>query len=124
MHRESRAWQVDGKPLQLGMQQPEIGTHPPPVKIQSNANRPIKLREARRYICSRPMYRFQHPEYLWLLTTVPLLAGLFVWLLLWRSRAVRRLGERSLIADQILGRIPGRVALKGVLMMLSLGIAI
>ncbi len=70
------------------------------------------------------MYRFQHPEYLWLLAAVPLVVLLFAGMLVWRGSLLRRLGAASLINAQFLGRIPGRTALKAALLALSLAIAI
>ena len=69
------------------------------------------------------MFRFQHPEYLFLLAAVPVLAALFIVLLLWRSRIMRTLGEQRLIVSQMLGRIPGRITLKAILVLLALSVA-
>ena len=70
------------------------------------------------------MLRFQHPEYLILLVLLPLLVLLFAALLFWRSRIMRVIGETKLVAEQLLGRIPGRITLKAVLLLLALSIAI
>jgi Ca-activated chloride channel family protein len=70
------------------------------------------------------MFRFQHPEYLFLLFAVPLLLGLFVLLLLWRNRKLRALGKPALVSAQVLGRIPGRATAKAVVFLLALAVAI
>lgn len=70
------------------------------------------------------MFRFQHPEYLLLLAVVPVLLGLFLLLLFWRSRKLRALGNPKLVSGQILGKIPGRLTLKSLLYLVALAIAI
>lgn len=55
---------------------------------------------------------------------VPLLVALFIMLLLWRRRTTKALGEQHLTAAQLVGRIPGRVTLKAILILLALSIAI
>jgi Ca-activated chloride channel family protein len=70
------------------------------------------------------MFRFQHPEYLLVLAVVPVLVVLFILLLLWRRRIMRMLGEQRLVAMQMTGRIPGRITLKAVLLLLALSIAV
>jgi Ca-activated chloride channel family protein len=70
------------------------------------------------------MIRFQHPEYLYGLIAVPLLIAVFVLLLLWRRRVSQRLGEPRLVGRQFLGRIPGRITLKAILILLALSVAV
>lgn len=70
------------------------------------------------------MFRFQHPEYLLLLSAIPVLLGLFLLLLVWRSRKLRALGNPKVVNTQILGRIPGRLTLKTLFYLLALAIAI
>ncbi len=70
------------------------------------------------------MIRFQHPEYLLWLVTVPLLIVLFILLLLWRRRVLKAFGDPQLTAAQLVGKIPGRVTLKAILVILALSIAI
>lgn len=70
------------------------------------------------------MIRFQHPEYLYWLIAVPVLVLVFVLLLLWRKRVGRQLGEPHLVDKQFLGRIPGRITLKAILLLAGLGIAL
>ncbi len=70
------------------------------------------------------MIRFQHSEYLLWLVSVPLLAVLFILLLIWRRRVLKVLGEHQLLNAQMLGRISGRSTLKATLLLLALSIAI
>ncbi len=70
------------------------------------------------------MFRFQHPEYLFLIAIVPVLAALFGLLLLWRRRVTRSLGEPRLIGAQMLGKIPGRMTLKALLLLAALSLAV
>lgn len=70
------------------------------------------------------MLRLQHPEYLLLLAGIPVLIVLFLLLLFWRRRVMRTLGESQLVNRQIMGRIPGRITLKALLLLLALGISV
>lgn len=70
------------------------------------------------------MIRFQHPEYLLWFVAVPVLVLLFIMLLLWRARMLKTLGDQKLTTAQFLGRIPGRMALKAVLLLSALALAI
>jgi Ca-activated chloride channel family protein len=70
------------------------------------------------------MIRFQHPEYLFWLIALPLLVALFMGLLLWRRKTLRKLGEQKLIGSQFVGRIHGRITTKAILLLLALSIAI
>lgn len=70
------------------------------------------------------MFRFQHPEYLLLLFAVPMLVLIFAALLFWRARIMKAIGEASLVAAQMLGRIPGRITLRAILVLTALLLAI
>lgn len=70
------------------------------------------------------MIRFQHPEYLWWSAVLPLLVLVFVLLVLWRSRKLKSIGDVSISIPQFLGRIPGRLALKAVLLLTALALVI
>lgn len=67
------------------------------------------------------MLRFQHISHLFALGLIPLLVLLFIGLVYWRNNKLKKLGEERLINEQIRGYIPGRNALKFIL--LSLGLA-
>lgn len=61
------------------------------------------------------MMRFQHISHLFALGLIPVLVVLFVWVLYWRKEKIKKLGDERLIQTQLMGRIPGRAALKFVL---------
>lgn len=61
------------------------------------------------------MMRFQHISHLFALGLIPVLVVLFVWVLYWRKEKINKLGDERLIQTQLMGRIPGRAALKFVL---------
>lgn len=54
------------------------------------------------------MLRFQHNEYLFVLILLPLLVGVYVWMLLWRKKKLLALGDERLVKEQLRGYIPGR----------------
>lgn len=47
------------------------------------------------------MFRFEHIEYLWLLLAVIPMAGLFVYFVFWRRKAIARFGKRQLVLQLI-----------------------
>lgn len=70
------------------------------------------------------MLRFQHISHLFALGVIPLLILLFIWVLVWRRKKFRSLGEQRLMNEQLLGFIAGRGALKFILASLALSIII
>lgn len=70
------------------------------------------------------MLRFQHISHLFALGVIPLLILLFIWVLVWRRKKFRSLGEQRLMNEQLLGFIAGRNALKFILASLALSIII
>lgn len=68
--------------------------------------------------------RFQHIIHLWALGLIPVLVGLFIWLIYWRKEKLKKLGEERLINEQMLGRIPGRITLKFILSSIALTLII
>lgn len=66
------------------------------------------------------MLRFQHFDYLWLLTTLPLLALLFVWARAAQRRRLNRVGEMKLLLPLMPGYHPTRLVLKFVLLTAAL----
>jgi Ca-activated chloride channel family protein len=61
------------------------------------------------------MFRFQETHYLYALVLVPLLVVLFIALLYWRKRKLKKIGDERLVGAQLLGFIPGRNTLKFIL---------
>lgn len=43
------------------------------------------------------MLQFEHEKYLWLLTAVPFIIILFLLVLNWKSRMIRRLGDEKMV---------------------------
>lgn len=70
------------------------------------------------------MFRFQHLSHLYLLGLVPVFILLFVGLIVWRKHKLKKLGSQALIASQLLGVIPGRPALKFILLTLAFSAAV
>ena len=65
------------------------------------------------------MFRFQHISNLYILGLLPLLVILFIGLVIWRKNKIKKLGEHRLVSEQLLGFIPGRPALKFILLAVS-----
>lgn len=66
------------------------------------------------------MFRFQELEYLYALAVIPVLVLLFVLLIYWRRKKLKALGDERLVGDQLLGFIPGRSALRFILLTFGL----
>ncbi len=62
------------------------------------------------------MLGFQYSEHLFILALIPLFILLFVWMILWRRKKLKKLGEERLISSQIGGYISGRSAFKFILL--------
>lgn len=65
------------------------------------------------------MYRFQHTEHLYFLAALILFVLLFVLLIVWRGKKLKKIGDTRLVNDQLLGFIPGRMTLKFILLLLA-----
>jgi len=70
------------------------------------------------------MLRFQHISHLLALGILPVLILLFIWMIFWRRRKLKRLGEERLVQKQLRGFIPGRSTFKFVLLALGLAAAV
>jgi len=70
------------------------------------------------------MFQFQHIDYLYTLSLVPLLVILFISTVYWRIRKLKKLGNEKLINEQIRGFIPGRNAFRFILMATALAVII
>jgi Ca-activated chloride channel family protein len=62
------------------------------------------------------MLRFQHIDHLLSIALLPVLILLFIWMVLWRRKKLKKLGDERLINAQMGGYIPGRSTLKFVLL--------
>jgi len=65
------------------------------------------------------MLRFQHVTHLFALAALPLLVLLFVYMLYWRRKKIKALGEERFILEQIKGYISGRNTLKFMLLAIA-----
>ena len=70
------------------------------------------------------MFQFQHLDHLYLLGVLPFLVLLFVSGLYWRTRKLRKLGDPTLVGEQIRGFIPGRNTSKFILLGVALSVII
>ncbi len=66
------------------------------------------------------MFQFQHINHLYALGVVPLLVVLFISVVYWRKRKLQKLGDETLVNEQIRGFIPGRNATRFILMTFAL----
>ena len=70
------------------------------------------------------MFRFQHINYLYLLALVPLLVVLYLSMVAWRRRKIKKLGDEALVTSQLQGYIPGRNTTRFILTAIALGLII
>ena len=66
------------------------------------------------------MIRFQHIEYLYGLCLLPLLIILYIGVIYWRKKKLKKLGDERLVSEQIKGFIPGRNTLRFILTIIAL----
>ena len=66
------------------------------------------------------MFEFQHISYLYALGLLPLLVVLFIAVVMWRKKKIRKLGDEKVVSEQLRGYIPGRAALKFILLSVGL----
>ncbi len=66
------------------------------------------------------MFQFQHIEYLYALGIIPVLVVLYIAVLYWRKRRIKKLGDERLVTEQIRGYIPGRNTFKFILVTAAL----
>ncbi|MBL7138530.1 MAG: VWA domain-containing protein [Bacteroidales bacterium] len=70
------------------------------------------------------MFRFAHIEYVYLLALIPVFVGLFIWLMVWRKRALQRFGELSVIGQLLPDIANSKLILKFVLMIITWGLLV
>ncbi|PZF72223.1 VWA domain-containing protein [Taibaiella soli] len=66
------------------------------------------------------MLRFQHVLHLLALGAIPFLILLFVGMLFWRRKKLKKLGDESLVSEQLIGYIPGRNTTRFILLSIAL----
>lgn len=65
------------------------------------------------------MPRFQHPEYLYALALLPVMGGLYYYVLYWKKKTAARIGDPRLVAELIRNYSARRFAFKFALMLLA-----
>lgn len=65
------------------------------------------------------MFRFEHTEFLWALMLIPVLTAIFVWMLIWKKKALQRFGDWAIIQRLIPGKSNGRIIGKFILVMVA-----
>jgi Ca-activated chloride channel family protein len=66
------------------------------------------------------MFQFQHINYLYAMGIIPLLVVLFIGMVYWRRKKLKKLGDERLVTEQIQGYIPGRNATRFILLSIAL----
>jgi Ca-activated chloride channel homolog len=66
-------------------------------------------------------FQFQHIQFIWLLAAIPFFILLFIWLLRWKQKVVKRMGDKKLIRELTSNFSPKLFNLKFLLLMLAMG---
>ena len=70
------------------------------------------------------MFRFAHIEYVYLLALIPVFILFFIWLMIWKRKALQRFGELSVISRLLPDMANSKLTLKFVLMMVAWGLLV
>jgi len=70
------------------------------------------------------MFRFEHTDFLWALLLIPALTAIFVWMVIWKKRALLRFGAWTILQRLLPGISRSRVIAKFILLMLGYGFLI
>lgn len=70
------------------------------------------------------MFRFAHIEYVYLLALIPLFIGLFIWLMVWKKKALQRFGELSVIGKLLPDMANSKLVVKFILLMVAWGLLV
>jgi len=70
------------------------------------------------------MFRFAHIEYVYLLALIPVFILLFIWIMVWKKRALQRFGEFSVIGQLVPDMANSKLILKFILMMITWGLLV
>jgi len=65
------------------------------------------------------MFRFEHTEFLWALMLIPVLTAVFVWMMIWKKKALQRVGDWGIIQRLSPGKSNSRVIAKFILLMIA-----
>jgi len=66
------------------------------------------------------MFHFQHNEFLFLLAAIPVAVMLFILVLRWKKKTIKKIGDLSLVSELISDYSPGRFLIKFLLILVSL----
>ena len=58
------------------------------------------------------MFQFQHIEYLWALTAIPLMIVLYAFVIRYKKKIIKKIGDLALVNQLIKGYSPGRFFIK------------
>ncbi len=70
------------------------------------------------------MFSFQHTQYLIALAAIPLLLILYFFVLNWKKRTVKKIGDAKLVAELVKSHSPQKFALKFVLMLVAFSLGV
>jgi Ca-activated chloride channel family protein len=70
------------------------------------------------------MFRFEHTDILWAFLLIPALTAIFIWMMIWKKKALQRFGEWSIVHRLLPGLSGGRVIAKFILLMIGYGFLI
>ena len=70
------------------------------------------------------MFRFAHIEYVYLLALIPVFILFFIWLMIWKRKALQRFGDLSVISRLLPDMANSKLTLKFVLMMVAWGLLV
>ena len=70
------------------------------------------------------MLRFQHIEYLYALAAIPLMVVLYFFVLRWKKKTIKKIGDERLVREMIKNYSPQKFALKFVLILAAFGLGI
>ncbi len=70
------------------------------------------------------MFRFQHIEYLIALAAIPLLALLYFFVLDWKKKTIRKIGDERLVKEMIKNYAPQKFAIKFILVVAAFAVTV
>ena len=70
------------------------------------------------------MFQFQHIEYLWALTVIPLMIVLYAFVIRYKKKTIKKIGDPALVNELIKGYSPGRFFIKFCLIVLAFAIGV
>ncbi|OQX79743.1 MAG: hypothetical protein B6D61_03050 [Bacteroidetes bacterium 4484_249] len=65
------------------------------------------------------MFRFEHTDFLYALLLIPALTALFIWVLIWKKKALGRYGDWGILQRLLPGISRSRVVVKFILLMIA-----